>query len=137
MITQNLDQTVISVDFSGFHQQDTEYFERYLNLWFTMATGPYAVRHAPNDFLLKTLNENSIALGESSDTISKKWADLFNKNQIWKMLFKRSPFKVSIQKVCPISLRMLTNYIKYVKSFFLILDLFDNFYYCSNSNYRC
>ena len=99
MYTDTLKKAVISVDFSGFRSQDDELFERFLKLWFKMANGPLAVRHAPYDHLMKVLNDNTMSLGEQSDTISDKWISLLATNQIWKAFIYQSPFKLSIQKV--------------------------------------
>ena len=99
MFTDRIDKTVVSIDFSGFCQKDTDFFERYVKLWFQMANGPLAVGHAPNEHLLKTLNSNHVALNEYSDTISDKWITLLNENAIWKSLFTQSPLKFSIQTV--------------------------------------
>ena len=109
MFTNRIDKTVVSIDFAGFRQQDTNFFNRYLELWFAMANGPLAVGHAPQEHLLSTLDYNHIALDEYSETISDKWISVLGKNAIWKALLTQSPFKFSIQKVF-LSYRHYTNF---------------------------
>lgn len=99
MFTDRIDNTVVSIDFSGFRQQDTNLFNRYCELWFKMANSPLAVGHAPQEHLLSTLEHNHVALDEYSETISDKWMTVLGQNAIWKALLTQSPFKFSIQKV--------------------------------------
>ena len=82
--TNRIDNTVVSIDFSGFRQQDTNLFNRYCDLWFKMANGPLAVGHAPQEHLLSTLECNHVALDEYSETISDKWMTVLGQNAIWK-----------------------------------------------------
>ena len=96
MFTKHLGRTVISIDFSGFQDQDVKLFFRYCELWFQMSNKSAT---DPENHLLSILEDNSVALHEQSETISAKWISLLKIDPIWETLLIESPFKLSIQKV--------------------------------------
>ena len=94
-----LGDTIISINFSPFNQDDSKLFRRYCDLWFKMAGRQLKSGLAPEDFLLNVVKDNCLALDENSDTISSKWIAELSANSIWSSLFHDSPFKLSIDKV--------------------------------------
>ena len=64
-----------------------------------MATQETAEGHGPINFIQSVLSDNSIALSETSDTISEKWFEALQVNPIWSTLLNDSPFKLMITRV--------------------------------------
>lgn len=96
---ESIGETVVSIFFQSFTPDDGKLFRRFLEIWFKWAQMQLNGGHAPESFLLATVNDNSLALNESSDTISEKWITLFSQNKIWASLFCEGLFKLKVDKV--------------------------------------
>ena len=96
---ETVGDSIISIKFSPFNQEDSKLFRRYLDLWYKMADRNAKGGFAPEEFILSVVKDNSLALDESSDSISSKWIAELSNNKIWSALINDSPFKLSIEKV--------------------------------------
>ena len=110
--------SIISIKFTPFNQDDSKLFRRFLDLWFKLADRQAKGGFAPEEFILSVVKDNCLALDESSDSISAKWIAELTKNKIWSALINESPFKLSVEKVLIMNIGPLYLFIIYMYIFY-------------------
>ena len=88
---------VVSVD--SFTDEDTNAFERHWRSWLRKVNEDERDSNMSYHHLLDMVSNNSLALNETSSSITQKWTSLFQKEEGWKFLFDSSPLKLSVTKV--------------------------------------
>ena len=99
MIIGYLGTSSVMITLDAFSNEDSQVFTEHWNKW---AASMNKDPHDKNDaawHLYDLVSKNSLALNETSSTITMKWTSLFKENTNWKFFFDTSPFQVSVTKV--------------------------------------
>ena len=99
MIIGHLGLSTVIISLDSFTATDLASFTRHWNEWLLKVNTVNSAFVEPYHHLLNMATNNSLALNETSNTITQKWTDLFKTNKDWKSFFDTSPFKVSVTKV--------------------------------------
>ena len=94
------DLTVVAT-VDSFTDEDTKTFESHWRSWLKKVNEDKKDVNMSYHHLLDLTFHNSLALNESSSTITQKWTALFQKEEGWKFLFDSSPFPLTVTKVSP------------------------------------
>ena len=103
MILGHLGHATIIVNFDSFSESDTDKFTSYWHKWLNDVNKTPIANHESYHHLLNIATNNSLALNETSSSITSKWTNLFKEDENWKSFFENSPCTISVTKVIWIS----------------------------------
>ena len=99
MIIGNLGLSTVIISLDAYSKDDSDAFKRYWDQWLTSVNVGDLSNVPAYHHLLNIAANNSLALNETSATITIKWTDLIKEEESWKSFFENAPFQISINKV--------------------------------------
>ena len=99
MIIGHLGLTAVTLTLDAFSNDDMELFTKHWQKWSIMVNKDPIDKNEAYHHLLDMITNNSLALNETSTSISLKWTNLFKESSDWKFFFDSAPFELSVTKV--------------------------------------
>ena len=99
MIIGHLGLSTVIVTLDSFSKRDTQLFKQHWCKWLSNVNKANVDNNEAYHHLLNMATNNSLALNESSTTMTIKWTELFKAESNWKSFFSNAPYKMSVTKV--------------------------------------
>ena len=99
MIIGHLGLSTVIVSLDSFSKREHCQLNRHWNKWLTMVNKANINDNTAYHHLLDMAFNNSLALNESSSTMTTKWTTLFKEDKNWKSFLANAPFQLSVTKV--------------------------------------